>query len=457
MLAVIALIATLPSCVITEGAPHTQSKLTDAVATTLRDEPACPTDVFAFRALLSAKGYTFATTMVANRGFHNPAEGSFSFFEIIRGNGLEDGDAFFGHFVVKDGTTLVAEQTPSDNALMIEAFAFDNAKKSYNFYELRGDGHAGVWFYRGDSRDIGTDARAMHMSPKADFGTHLRCSGCHVNGAAIMKELEAPHNDWWTPERSLDFGGRSFEPRLAAIVATLTSPATLANATKASIDRFKPDGSLIARARPLFCPMELNLASDLGEPGTIRIPSGFFIDPRLAKATVTVSRKAYDAVLANADSTFPETGGRDADHAWLAPVKAYSDIEAINALVKSGELTEDFVLDVLAVDMGNPVFSAKRCALLTSDWKKIPHKTREQHFKDADAYLGACQKLNISDVYTMLMQRRNDVRASIISQNPKGQILEPGFRVIFPESPKAPRAGSLEFDTHCRVRRATLR
>lgn len=461
MLILIALLANAPGCVIANGVGGSTSGedvgagLADVIGAALHGASSCPEDVFQFRALLSSKAHSFETTMVANRGFHNPSEGSFSFFEIIRGNGLSEGEAFFGHFVVKDGGRLVAEQTPGKNALMIEAFAFDRAKSAFNFYELRGNGERGVWFYRGDSNDIAADVRALHISAPAEFGDRLRCSGCHVNGGAIMKELASPHNDWWTPERKLDFGGRVFEPRLQEILAGLQRPEKLAAATRASLAKLvRVSPALREAARPLFCPMEVNLESDTARLGPVTIPSAFFVDPRLASVPVKVRRAVYDAVVAKADQRFPETSAADADHAWLTPVKAWSDIAAIDELVAAGKLTEDFVLDVLSVDMTNPVFSRERCALLTSDWSKIPHKPPAERRADAKAYLKKCAEVDVGRAHALLMQRRRELAASDISKNPRGQILEPGFRVIFPESPRAPVPGELELDAECQVRAA---
>jgi hypothetical protein len=71
---------------------------------------------------------------------------------------------------------------------------------------------------------------------------------------------------------------------------------------------------------------------------------------------------------------FPNTSRVDADHAWLTPVKAASDILAIETLVRQGVLNLEFVHDVLAVDLSNPLFSQGRCRLLrlvpqTPDWQ----------------------------------------------------------------------------------------
>ena len=43
----------------------------------------------------------------------------------------------------------------------------------------------------------------------------------------------------------------------------------------------------------------------------------------------------------------------------------------------------------------------------------------------------------VIEVYRLLAQRREEVKASEISENPQGRILEPGFRVVFPDTPGA--------------------
>ena len=127
--------------------------------------------------------------------------------------------------------------------------------------------------------------------------------------------------------------------------------------------------------RPLFCPVELNIESDAqpvddAKPA-LRIPSAFFVDPRLGNTDIAIARQHYDAALKTLRSRLPETPGRaDADHGWLTPVKAQSDIVAVDALVEQSIVDREFVADVLAVDFTNPVFSSTRCGLL----KLVPDK-----------------------------------------------------------------------------------
>jgi hypothetical protein len=105
------------------------------------------------------------------------------------------------------------------------------------------------------------------------------------------------------------------------------------------------------RLRPLFCPVEVNVESDAGpfddRKPAVSVPSGFFVDARLATADVSVARQAYDAALGKLRSRLPDATGRvDADHAWLTPTKADSDIAAVDALIELGVISREFAADV---------------------------------------------------------------------------------------------------------------
>ena len=482
----------------------------DEIAQLLASSVRCPDDVFKFRHLLKYSGLQLETTMVANRGFHNPAEGSFSLFEMVSGtssishNNLLPGDFFFGHFTaVSEDNQLVADQTPTKGALMIEAFAWDNEKNLFNFYELRGNGERGQWFYRGDSADVLADNQFLHRQPDAanpQFGNRLRCSACHDHGGPIMKELHAPHNDWWTPQRKLDFQGRQPDATLRDMMVTLVSPDRLTRSVVLGIKKLSGSTSYQAamptlqeQLRPLFCAVEVNFRSDitpneLKQP-FIAMPTEFLIDPILltadTKHPLMIARKDYEAALASTGSHFPETTLMDADHAWLAPVKATSDHQAITALLQQHIIDAKFAADVIAIDMTNPAFSTQRCKLLTllpaawtPDWQAQFVKKLEQseapsarqlaeylkdqqmtppiHQKHASEFLNKCrtklhQSQPVINMYQLLVQRRLEIKASEISKNPRGQILEPGFRVIFPEVSHPPTPGQFHLDAECNL------
>ncbi len=489
------------SCNILDSSGKPVSNLSDPVMQLV--DAHCPRDVFALRRLLKSDGLTLETTMVANRGFHNPSLGSFSIFEIVSGKTIKPGDFFFGHFTtVDENNHLIADQTPDKGSLMIETFAWDNKKQVYNFYELRGDGQQGQWFYRGDSNDIFADITLLHRQPDPahpQFGTRLRCSGCHSSGGPIMKELTEPHNDWWEPNKKLDFGNREFDAALSDILTTLVPADHLADAVKTGLTKLYQSPicykhvSLQEQLRPLFCPVEVNLSSDSisndDNNSIIQIPAEFFVDKRLLSATipqyVPITRTQYEAALKNVNSHFPETPLSDANHAWLTPVKAKSDKIAVDRLLSDGIIDKKFAANVLGVDITNPVFSSARCHLLqyiphdyTDHWQQIfmtnlsksndnnakqlslnladPNKTVEYYEKQVDSYLTQCKtKLqdskNIEKLLALLIQRRVEIKASEISKNPKGQILEPGFRVIFPETDTTPTPEKLSLNVDCDV------
>jgi hypothetical protein len=478
------------------------SGLGDPLAALFVREPTCPQNVREFRALLTRAGAQLRPTFVANRGFHNPGLGSFSLFEIVTGavNGLrlEPGDLFFGHFTGAVGERLILDQT---QRLMVEVIAWDDQKGMFNFYELIREKSGPGWFYRGDSGDIVADVSGLHRQDGPQFGPRLRCSGCHVAGGPIMKELAPPHNDWWLTNRRLPLGGRQPDAALGEILNGLVDASELASSVEAGVAKLNASApfkalrtrlSLQEKLRPLFCPMELNLASDTepldSQTPTVGIPSAFLIDVTFLTERVPISRSHYHQALTKSKARFPETTRADGDHAWLTPVKAHSDRQAIAAVIRDGMIDEEFAADVLAVDMTNPVFSTARCKLLrlvpakeAPGWKDQfvqalrqrggaagtelianltqANRTLNFHKQRAEALVTRCRTTlttvdATASLYRLLATRRQEAFDSPISSDPNRQILEPGFRVIFPEVNPRPRSGSLKLTDQCTVESA---
>jgi hypothetical protein len=173
----------------------------------------------------------------------------------------------------------------------------------------------------------------------------------------------------------------------------------------------------------------------------------------------------------------------DADHAWLTPVKADSDVAMIEALVQMGVVDNEFVADVLAVDFTNPLFSTSRCRLLRlvppagpdfltrfeTSLKTSPEPAAKQlldnltdpkrdakfHRQQAADYLDACQKRATKpeaaiEWFGLLAQRRAEVDREELSQHPRGHILESPDRIVFP-SASAP-GGRLDLTPACEAR-----
>ncbi len=467
------------------GSADRISKLNDPIFLLLSSLPDCPETILELKAAFEKNGIAFSPSMVANRGFSNPAAGNFSFFEVANSvtNSplkVKHDELFLGHFTRAKGGELILDQDPRRTGLMGEFIVWDQRKELYNFYELLSSPSGSKWFYRGDSRDIWNDVALLHRKRKSGelpFGNRLRCSGCHIAGGPIMKELKPPHDSWWTEERQLPLGGRTPNTEVQVIMDKLEGPPTLAAAVidgtlrlqsgRAFQERMKSNPQVALR--PLFCPEEINLESNPevdGDPhGNISVPSGFFIDRRLAlrEPDLISPIRHYEDALTQYRSAFPETGALDADHAWLTPVKATSDILAVDQLVEMDLISRHFVQAVLAVDFTRPVFSQERCGLLKSvpeKWsanfldefkesltqnrgeaaRKLIHHldaTEDEILSPIDAYTSACknrlsEKSGAFQLVAYLDQLRKESSASEISQNPLGQILEPGFRVIFP-------------------------
>jgi hypothetical protein len=474
----------------------------DPVARVLAAQTACPKNAVEFVEVLKRAGARMEPTMVNFAGFHNPDAGAFFIFEIASSDGaapstltIPRGDLLFGHFTaVADGGRLVSNESD----LVIELIAWDPAKQFFNFYELV-DGN---WFYRGDSEDILDDIQRLHRQRSASakpFGTKLRCSGCHVNGGLLQKELAPPHNDWFVQDRRLPLGTLTPDAFVKGKLADMKDAGELSKQVTASARRLADSPgyrkvlearTMQERLRPLFCPLELNIESD-SQPfddrkSTLRVPSAFFVDPRLATADISIGRQHYDAALQKLRSRLPDTPGRrpDADHGWLTPVKAHSDIVLVDALIEQGVVDKEFVADVLAVDFTNPVFSTIRCGLL----KLVPDKgpdfvARFQgalrgasvpgatellgnlsdparnaafHQKQAVALLASCRQRAadpnaVLEWSRLLSQRRVEVAASEISQNPDGSILESPERVVFPSTQPKAVPGRLALTPACQV------
>ena len=473
----------------------------DPVVRVLAAQSACPKDAVEFVASLKRLGVRMEPTMVNFVGFHNPDAGAFFIFEIASNAGatpaavtIERGDLLFGHFTTTDGDKLVSNK----ESLTIELIAWDPDKQFYNFYELVD----GSWFYRGNSKDILDDVQFLHRQRSASerpFGSRLRCSGCHINGGLLQKELVPPHNDWFVQNRRLPLGSLKPDAFVQGKLADVADAGELAKVVAASMRRLADSPgyrkvlasrSMQEKLRPLFCPMEVNIESD-SEPfddrkPVLRIPSAFFVDRRLATAEISIRRQHYDAALRATGSRLPDTPGRvDADHGWLTPVKAQSDIVAVESLIEQGIISKDFAVAVLAVDFTNPIFSNTRCGLLklvpdqggpdfvvrfqgalrgasisgaTELLENLsnPERNAEFHQKRAGAFLASCQQhaadaSAVLDWYRLLAQRRMEVSKSEISQSPRGHILEDPGRIVFPSSKRATATAPLALSSACQV------
>ena len=463
---------TFANCSFYDSNGHLAAKKNDALFLILSSLSTCPKDVIEFKEILQEKGLITKPTMVSNRGSHNTNSGSFSFFEMVEGSfdqfSLNRNQFFFGHFTHKDkDNNLKLSKQPQ--GLMIELIIWDPVKNLYNFYELIGDKGESKWFYRGDSLDILEDNKNLHLQDDPDkpvFGKKLRCSACHSSGGPIMKELDEPYNDWWKIKKGFNLKDLKPDHEVKEILEQLNDASLLAQEVKSGIVKLEKslvrEKSLQEILRPLFATMEINLASSktsLNKATKINIPSTYWLDPRLGEVNIELSQKDYLKALFDV-SNFPESNAIDANYPWLTPVKSFSDIHSIDKAIEEGIIDEHFVLSILAVDFKNPIFSKKRSSLLKSvpknatiDWREIffenikINKTRaseeflffyQKSSSEIKSYIREEMKketdnfLLINEIEN-LVKKREMIKKSEISKNPLGEILEPGFRVIFPD------------------------
>jgi hypothetical protein len=501
------------------GQPLAPGANGDALFKLLSAQSACPQNALLFRQLLIANKLTSRPAMVANRGFSNPLpQGSFSFFEGVTGQygtqQLAPGDWFFGHFTaasfdsVAMTSTLVPQQAATPDNLLLETLVWDPVKSMFNFYEIRGTGQGGQWFYRGDSADIQADiqnlnrnrdpAQPLFMGAIKDGQAgmpRLRCSGCHMNGGPIMKELAAPHDSWWTRARPLSLGAMRIAPEFTGLLAEVVSADEFAQWIKAGGERLlrsapywrgRQQLTLQEQLRPLFCAQEVNLESDLlplsADDGIVAVPLAAFVDPRLAPdgARSIPLRKAlyvnalnlfrsqfFDYQTSSIANGVQPIGQIDADHAYEVPVKSHSDIRLVQGMVANGLIDDKFVYDVLSIDMTRPLLSERRCRLLrllpdgvpTSNWRqqfqqnlaasvqpaaqtllanlRDPRRTPQYHRDQARQVIDRIRnrmadQQAVNGYVRLLAQERIAVYQAQLSQHPQGQIFEPGFRLIFP-------------------------
>jgi hypothetical protein len=312
-----------------------------------------------------------------------------------------------------------------------------------------------------------------------------------------MKEMEPPHNDWWTVKDKLPLKPWRLEEgkddgnakHLAARLFQGASDASnLSRQVKNGIDRLLTGGawqkgrSLKEQLRSLFSTMEMNLVTDrvpfrerAAKGEAIEVPLDFFVDARLAghKQGVAVAFERYKQALTAVGSHFPagvKMGSLETRHAFLAPARSYIDNRVLDTLVARGLLDDELIAGVLAVDFTMPVYSRTRAALIryvperAKDVRdlgaqlikalerapatdrgakellanlKDPERTATYHRKAVASYLRACAKAAqdgkaVTDWLKVASQRRVEMVAVETAGHPRGNILEAGFRVVFP-------------------------
>jgi hypothetical protein len=197
-----------------------------------------------------------------------------------------------------------------------------------------------------------------------------------------MKELHSPWNNW--ESKSFGIG----ETKIPGVADLFTSHADLLGArqngpdlekrvtagnlewAKTRIELLKTKGTA-ELLRPLFCTVDINLAS-----GQVSVGPEFFLDQIWLNFDLKFSLGdgTYTQLLtANHQRIVDRTGAQlsgaagpvvDTFFAFTFPQHGKQDIDYVQALVNERIVDDDFVKDVRAIDFTRPIFSPTRCGLL---------------------------------------------------------------------------------------------
>jgi hypothetical protein len=289
------------------------------------------------------------------------------------------------------GIDLLVSASFPDRGL-IEVMAWDRRSGGFNYYRNVGAGSA--WAFAGNSRH----ALEPGTAGKGPFESH-------PTGNLLMKELKFPWLHWHSPAANIF--AEVFEPDDSRrthgwFVDKLGADVAEQSVAIPSIDRWTSArfAALVAEDGSVSDPQRVveqvvgtgtvNLvtsrasSSAVTPDDTVDLPPTFFVDadalagPQLGLAAppeFSVSGALYLAALEEFNSALVETGSgfrhppeasefADTHFAFAVPERAFEDQSATSAAIDAGLLTRRLVASLLMVDFPNPVFSARRAALL---------------------------------------------------------------------------------------------
>lgn len=273
----------------------------------------------------------------------------------------------------------------ASTTIFLQIFAWDPRAGAYNFYERR----RGVWSWAGSS----WQAVARGTRGLGPFDSH-------VNGATVMKELKVPWMHWHSQSAPMldDFLAPD-DPLRHDPLYRLEPPkglrgaedlelivrAGIARWTQSRFDRGLVNGALSNAPtfwRHLLTTTTVNLTSAtdrswfLDAEDVVRLPTTFFVNADLLvtdfgipaslgrlkadAATYQAALQRYAVKLQDGATVLD----RDAFFAFAVPEASAEDRSVVAGLVERGILSRKLAASLLMVDFPNPIFSARREALL---------------------------------------------------------------------------------------------
>jgi hypothetical protein len=307
---------------------------------------------------------------------------------------------------------LVSSFDPTAGAT--EVMAWDHDKGGFNFYRTFGKDDT-AWVFAGNSRNALTAATRA----QGPFESHR-------GGNVLMKELRAPWIQWHSIDAPVDKDVvapddpiRTHPWFLAAIGDRLGALNCETKAVRPSINRWVRThfDALVAEgettdAEPIFASVldtptvNITCSHQHGDrtldkdDQPVELPLSFFVDLDAfgadkgglglltAAPTLSVPRDIYDRVLTTLDVHLSD--GRDFRRpgdtffAFAVPERAYEDHRTVVEARRIGLLADRLAAALLMTDFPNPIFSARRAALLAHIPAEVNIAMREQ-FSDSVA------------------------------------------------------------------------
>jgi hypothetical protein len=291
--------------------------------------------------------------------------------------------------------------------------SWDQSSKSFNFYSADHPSPKSQIFFHGNlhTQAVSSDNSFRHP-----------CTNCHVGGGLLLKELHFPWTFWHSDVHTLPgVAGpkkwvRGSSPVQIPIAVERFERSTISSLTMANqsfvngMGQGKKFGSPLPQNEPapqlykdllypLFCDRGLEIAS-ADFAGSAEVPWSLMLNrllvPKNGQISLTAGIKLDSKgktsrldMTGNRDDTdyreLPKLIGNMSEAAnffappladtltkgqipLIFPARLFADDDLVSRLVLEGIISEDFAINILTVDLQNPIFSATRCRLL----EKIP-------------------------------------------------------------------------------------
>lgn len=267
----------------------------------------------------------------------------------------------------------------------VELMAWDRRSGGFNYYRTVGEPAA--WVFAGNSRHALSDP----TQGKGPFESH-------TSGAMLMKELEIPWNNWHSFEAEMPptvfppGDARATHPWFtekqgAEDCETAVAIPSMRRWARARFEKIVAEGGTVADPRRVMEQVlgtpTVNLISSRAESRDpdakegVKIPPTFFVSSNalsspaiglaspppfnVPTANYRASLEKFEFALSN-ERGFEQKG--DTRFAFFVPERAREDDITLEMAIEFGLITPRLAAALLMVDFSNPIFSARREALL---------------------------------------------------------------------------------------------